>query len=302
MRGTGINRLIMLLMILLLPLHAAAAEAIKYKFALSLYADEKGNGMNQPEGIACSESRITVADSGNGRLISYSIQGGQPKGGTEIRLTQMLYPIRVKLTSTGEILVLDERLRKVLRLTKDGAFMGYLELSGVPTEDMIVPAGIDIDGKDNIYLLDVLGGRALVFGGDGKFQRQIDFPKQYGFITDLTVDAKGTVFAIDGVKAMVYSAAADAAVFAPMTAKLKDDVKFGGNIATDNAGALYISDQNSGGVVVVGPDGVVRTRLLGLGWKEGSVRYPAQICFTGGGDFFIADKANSRIQKFSVVK
>jgi hypothetical protein len=209
MRRTGMNRVVVLLVLLLLPLAASAAEAIKYKYALSLYTDEKGGGLNQPEGVACGADRLVVADTGNGRLILYSLQGGEPKGGTEIKIPQILYPIRVKLNSKGEILVLDERQRKIVRLNREGAYLGYVEPSGLPTEGMIFTAGLDVDGKDDLYLLDILGNRVLVLDPNGKFQRQIGLPKQSGFFTDLAVDSKGTVFVVDGVEAMVYSNAAE---------------------------------------------------------------------------------------------
>ena len=293
------RRLIVLMIVLVQPLHAFGAEPVRMKYALSVYADEKGNGLNRPEGLACSEDRLVVADTGNGRIVLYSLQNGEPKGGTEIKLPQVLYPIRVAISSKGDIFILDERLRKVARLTREGAFTGYVEISGLPVQGTVIPAGISVSSKDDLYLLDVLGGRVLVLAVDGKFQRQIDFPKEYGFFTDLTVDPKGTVFLVDGVNSMVYSNAKDPAVFSPITGKLKEELKFPSNVATDNKGTLFISDQNSGGVVAVGQDGTYRNRFMSLGWKEGTVRYPAQICIDKDGDLFVADRANSRIQKFS---
>lgn len=272
------------------------------KFASSLYADEKGTGLNQPEGIACSDDRLIVADSGNGRLILFTLQDGDPKGGTEIKLDQLHYPVRVAMTSKGDILVLDERLRKIVRLTREGVFKHYVDPSGMPTDAMIVTVGISVDGNDNLYLLDILSGRVLVLNDDGKFQRQIPFPKEYGFITDLTVDPKGTVFVVDAVQAQVYSTAKDPAAFTPITARLKDDLKFASNMAIDKKGTLFISDQNSGGIVVIGQDGSLQNRLLTLGWKDGAVRYPAQICVGKDGDLFVADRANNRIQKFTPLK
>jgi sugar lactone lactonase YvrE len=291
-----------LVIVLLLPLHAFGAEPVIMKYALSAYADEKGIGLNQPEGIACKDDRLVVADTGNGRLVLYSLQDGQIKGGKEIKLPQVIYPIRARVNSKGDIFVLDERQRKVARLTPEGTFKQYLELGGLATEGMVVPAGIDLDGADNIYLLDIVGGRVLVLDADGKMQRQINFPKEYGFITDLAANSKGTVFLIDGVKSMVYANAADPNVFAPITGIMKEDLKFPSNIVADARGMLFISDQNSGGVVVVSQDGTFRNRLLSLGWKEGAVRYPAQICIGNNGAFFVADRANSRIQMFIPLK
>jgi DNA-binding beta-propeller fold protein YncE len=296
------SRLIVLMIVLLLPLHAFGAEQVVMKHALSAYADEKGNGLSKPEGIACKDDRLVVADTGNGRLVLFTLQDGAVKGGKEIKLPQVVYPVRVRVNSKGDIFVLDERQRKVVRLTPEGAFKQYLELGGMATESMVVPAGIDLDGADNIYLLDVLGGRVLVLDADGKMQRQITFPKEYGFITDLAVNSKGTVFLTDGVKAMVYANAADPNAFAPITGTMKEDLKFPSNIVADEKGMLFISDQNSGGIIAIGQDGTFRNRLLSLGWKEGTVRYPTQICVNKDGGLFVADRANSRIQMFTPLK
>jgi hypothetical protein len=296
------HRLIMLIIVLTLPLPAFGAEPVRMKYALSAYADEKGNGLNQPEGIGCRGDRLVVADTGNGRLLLYSLQGGEPRGGKEIKLPQIIYPIRVRINSKGDIFVLDERQRKVARLTPEGTFKQYLDLGGLPTESMVVPYGIDIDGADNIYLLDIVGGRVLVLDADGKMQRQINFPKEYGFITDLAVNSKGTVFLIDGVRSMVYANAADPNAFAPITGTMKEDLKFPSNIVADAKGMLFISDQNSGGIVAVGQDGTFRSRMLSLGWKEGTVRYPAQLCVDKDDNLFVADRANSRIQEFTPVQ
>jgi sugar lactone lactonase YvrE len=302
MQGPGKSLMIVLMIVLMLPLRSFGADAIRLKYGLSLYADEKGIGLNQPEGVACGENRLIVADTGNGRLIVYALQGGEPTGGKEIKLSQVLYPQRVRISSKGDILVLDGRQRKVSRLSPEGAFRQHVEMSGLPTESMVVPAGIDLDGNDNLYVLDILAGRVLVFGADGKFQRQIDFPKSFGFFTDLAVDQKGTVFLVDAVDAVVYSNAKDPAVLSPFTGTLKNDLKFAGSIALDSAGTLFITDQNSGGVIVVGKDGAVRARLLTLGWKEGAVRYPSQLCVDKAGDLFVADRANNRIQEFVPLK
>ncbi len=295
------NRLFVLMIILLLPLRAFGADEIRFRFARSLYADDKGVGMKRPEGIACTKDRLVIADTGNGRMLLYSIVDGEPRGGKQIELTQVMYPTRLALSSKGDFYIIDGRQRKVARVNAEGGFVQYLEISGLPVEGMVVPAGISVDSKDSLYLFDVAGGRVLVFGDDGKYQRQIVLPKEYGFISDLTVDARGTVFLLDSVNAIVYSNAKDASVFAAVTEKLKDNMKFPSNIAAGNNGVLYISDQNGGGIVAVRPDGSAK-RMFSLGWKEGTLRYPAQLCLDSEGDLFVADRENSRVQEFSPLK
>lgn len=292
------NRLIVVVMIMLLaPLHAFGADEIRFKYGRSLYADDKGVGMKRPEGVACSKDRLAVADTGNGRLLLYTIVDGEPRNGKQVQLTQVMYPVRLALSSKGDLYVIDGRQRKVARVNAEGAFQQYVEITGLPVEGMVVPAGISIDSKDSLHLFDLAGSRVLIFGDDGKYQQQILLPKGYGFISDLTVDARGTVFLLDSVNAVVYSNAKDPAVFAEVTGQLKDDMKFPTNIAAGENGVLYITDQNGGGVVAVRPDGTTK-RLFSLGWKEGTLRYPAQLCLDSGGDLFVADRENSRVQEF----
>jgi sugar lactone lactonase YvrE len=291
------KRLFVVMIMLLAPLHAFGADEIRFKHGRSLYADDKGVGMKRPEGIACGKDRLAVADTGNGRMLVYTIVDGEPRNGKQVLLTQVMYPIRLAMGSKGDLYILDGRQRKVARVNAEGSFLQYLEITGLPLEGMVVPAGIAIDSKDSLYLFDVAGSRVLVFGDDGKYQRQIGLPKGYGFISDLTVDARGTIFLLDSVNAMVYSNAKDPAAFAAVTDKLKDDMKFPSNITAGENGLLYITDQNGGGIVVVRPDGTAK-RLFGLGWKEGMLRYPAQLCLDSGGDLFVADRENSRVQEF----
>ena len=61
-------------------------------------------------------------------------------------------------------------------------------------------------------------------------------------------------------------------------------------------------DENGSGIVVLSQDGPVLGRLLTMGWTEGLLYYPTQMCMREKGDVFIADRENSRIQVFSVVK
>ncbi len=301
MRATSLIPVLLLSLVVAMPLRSQAAEA-PFRYTASLYDDEKGNGLNLPEGVACGSDRLVVADTGNGRLILYTVQEGAPKGGTPIKIPQLLYPVRVKITSKGDILVLDERQRKIVRLAADGTFQRYVEPSGVPSPGMIVPTAMELDQSDAIFVLDIAGNRVLVLDNDGKYQRQIPLPADAGFPGGMAVDPKGTVFVIDSVNAVVYSNAKDPAVLSPITASMKNEMKFGAAAAVDSNGMLYIVDEHGGGITVVAPDGTLRGRQLSFGYQEGFLRYPAQLCFDAAHNLFIADRENSRIEEFSPLK
>ncbi|HEX9019906.1 MAG TPA: hypothetical protein VF903_01455, partial [Nitrospirota bacterium] len=148
----------------------------------------------------------------------------------------------------------------------------------------------------------IFSERVLVLGPEGGFQRQIGFPADYGFIADIAVDRRGTVFLVDSVRATVYSAAKDAAQFAPFTRSLKEYMDFPTAIAVDPQGRVFLTDRNGSGIVVIGRDGAFQERLLSKGWPEGFLNYPSQICVNEKGDVFIADRNNSRVQIFTMLK
>jgi len=281
---------------------AVATGATGFAPKFSLYADEKGGAMDHPEGVACNDKMVVVADTGNGRLLKFTYEGDALKGGTEIRLQQMRYPTRVQIDSKGALLVFDGRQRKVLKVGADGTFQGYVEPSGLPEGVNIVSLAFKLDSKDNIYLLDLFSSQVFVLDPAGKYLRQVGLPGDAGFITDLCVGAGGEVYVVDAVKAVVYVTDKDFKSFVPMTKGMKQYMSFPMYMTVDEKGALLIVDQDGGGIVTIGQDGSYQGRQLSLGWTEGLLYYPCQVCIGPDGGLVIADRGNSRVQLFSVAK
>ena len=302
MVGTSI-KIIMIIGILLLPVKSFSAETVKFRHLQSIYFDEKQGGLKQPEGVACSEKGLLiVGDTGNDRLLRYSYNDRSLKAGAEIKVQQLSNPIRLQMNSKGEIFALDGKKRRILRLNPDGTFKGYVDAEGIPSPSTFVPRSFKIDRNNNIYVLDIFSARVLALNSEGKYQKQIPFPKDYGFFSDLAVDSKGTLLLIDCVKAMVFSAPKDSNTFSPLTKDLREYLNFPTSITTDNRGTVYVVDQNGSGIVILGQDGSFQGRQLNMGWNEGLLYFPSQMCINDNGEVFIADRDNSRVQIFSLVK
>jgi DNA-binding beta-propeller fold protein YncE len=79
-------------------------------------------------------------------------------------------------------------------------------------------------------------------------------------------------------------------------------LNFPTSITTDDRGTIYIVDENGSGIVILGQDGSFMGRQLSMGWNEGLLYYPSQISINEKGEVFIADRGNSRVQIFSLVK
>jgi hypothetical protein len=281
-----------------------SVAAIKFKYITSIYSDDQGIALEQPEGIACDQNiLLIVADTGNGRLLQFTFKDGAIQLGTvEIKLDQLLYPMKTEINSRGEIYTLDRKQRRIVRLSPEGKFRGYLNPAGLPSPTTYIPRSFTIDKNDNIYILDILSERVLILDPAGEYLRQIRLPEKYGPFSDLTVDFKGRVLLLDGVNGMVFSAANASEGFSPLRGSLKEYVRFPTSLTTDSRGRIYLVDRNGGSIIILGQDGSFLERQIDMGWKEGRLNYPAQMCISNKGEVFIADTMNHRIQIFAVVE
>ena len=156
---------------------AARPQAIAFTPVKSIYADLKEVALSHPEGVACSEAgSVVVADTGNARLVFYSMHEGVITGGTEVKPAQLSYPTSVQLDSKGNVIALDRKMKRLVRLDPKGAFTSYVELKG-PGAAGAVPAAFKLDAADNLYVLDLVGGKVLAADPAGSVTRAVSLPK-----------------------------------------------------------------------------------------------------------------------------
>jgi DNA-binding beta-propeller fold protein YncE len=280
----------------------AYAEPVKLVYSKAVYADEQGVPLKHPEGVACGPgATVVVADTENARLILFKLAVGALTEGNPIRIPQIKYPVRVQIGSNGDILVLDGMLRRVLRLSAAGAFMAAVEPKGVPGAN-VVPKSFALDREDGIYFLDNFSKRVVVTDPSGNYLLEIRFPEKFGFFSDVTVDARGTLLLLDSVEGSLYSAEKTGVVFSILAKGLKEYANFPTHLTVDGKGTIYIVDQNGGGVLMVGQDGAFLGRQLTTGWKEGLLNYPSQMCISGEQMAVITDRENNRVQIYQLVR
>ncbi len=278
-----------------------AAEGVKLRVAGAAYRDVNGVPIVRPEGIACRGGGFVVlADTGGGRLLEFQFDAGSGVSARrEFTVTQVATPIRVAFNSKNELYVLDGKTRRIARLSADGAFQNYVEFPG---SNASAVRSIDVGKQDELYVLDVAAARVVVLDRDGKLQRELAFPTEAKFFSDLAVNSKGDLFLLDSVGRRVFAARAGASAITALSESLQEDVDFPVSIAADDAGKLYLVDQNGGGVVSVGQDGTFRGRQSSMGWREGFLRYPSDLCVDDKGNLFVADRENKRIQAFFIAQ
>ena len=283
----------------LLAASEARAQSLALKPEVAVYQDAKEIGLKAPEGVACREDgAVLVADTGNGRLLRFTWKEGVLSAATEVKVAQVTAPGDVQLDATGAgFLVLDRKEKRIARVDGAGALAGWLDPKGM-TKGSVVPASFAAGADGSVVILDAAATQILVLEPDGAVRRKVPLPRDGALFTAVAEGANGTVYAVDAIAARVWSAPKDAKEFKPFTEPLKGYMNFPGHLVATARG-LVLVDQNGGGLVVVGQDGSYLGRQLSMGWSAGFVYYPAQICVTGPGDVFVADRGNNRVQVFS---
>lgn len=290
-------RIVLFLCLLVICAAPAWAQSGEYRHDLTFYDDGQGNNLDSPSGVACSEQRIVIADTANSRLLLYgSLKTIDLIG--EIKLVRQIRPAFVQLGAKGEILVYDSRAKEILRFDAAGNRTGKVEPANMPTGSRVIPKSFRTDSSGNIYLLDIFGRRVVVLDQSGTFIRQIGFPDEFGFFSDLAVNGSGTVYILDSVRSQVLAASRGEGTFSLLSEDLKDLLSYPTYMEVDSKGLIYIVDEETSTVGVLRRDGSYKGSLFNRGRKEGLLYYPSQICVGDGSRIVIADRDNNRVQVF----
>jgi hypothetical protein len=284
-----------------LPLTAAGTARLTY--LASVYADDKAVGLNVPEGMACGAGgAVVVGDTGNDRLVRFTFRDRTLGPASAIKIPQLTAPSRVQLTSKGDIYALDSRQRRIVHLDSNGQFKAALAFDGVPATTTVVPKSFAIDSADTVYVLDEFSARVLVVDAQGKFQRAIPLPSGIGFATDLDTDFEGSLLVLDSVKRRIFTAAKGAVAFTQLGGDLAASVATMPTSITASKGIVFVTEGSGSTVDAFGRDGKFLSRMLTMGWTEGMLNHPAQLCVSDKDEVIIADRDNSRVQVFQLTR
>ena len=172
--------------------------------------------LDEPQGIAVFEGVVYVADTGNGRIQMYGINGvflstlavsATPASVAEKEKTYKLgEPTDIGLDTDGRIYVRDADDKSVKIYAPDGLYLRSLPKSGKPVAMSVAEDGIyvAIDDNFNILKYDFDANLAYSFGskGDGKGQLKS--------LSGLAVDKAQQVYIGDAKKSLIDSFVAEA--------------------------------------------------------------------------------------------
>jgi DNA-binding beta-propeller fold protein YncE len=219
----------------------------------------------------------TPAAIGNDAGLAPANLGAFGKAGTEAG--QVKEPKAVALTSSGNVLVLDSANSRVEEFTAAGAYNSLtFGTAGTGNGQLKLPYAIATDAKGNVWIADTGNNRVEEFSSKGAYLQQ--FGKegtaggQFKEPKGISVEANGNVFVADGANNRIE--------------------KFSEKGAFEAAIGWGVS--NGEAKLEVCTSGC-RAGIAGSG--NGQLSAPRHLAVTSGGNVWVAEGSNHRVQEFS---
>lgn len=206
----------------------------------------------------------------------------------------------------GQVFVADSALRAVVVFDIPGKRFFRIGEDGAGA--LVMPLGLDLDGKGNLYVVDGGSKQIQVFDKGGKFLRTIGGPTFFSKPTGIAVDAAGTrVYVVEtgGVQSQDHRIR----VFDAVTAKhLFDFGKRGTgpgefnlprDVTIGKDDLLYVVDGGNFRVQVFKPDGTFVRVFGGIGRQGGQFSRPKEGAADLDGNIYVVDSAFGNFQIFN---
>lgn len=267
-----------------------ARASLELKLAGVIYGSKQAGGLNQPMGgyFDASRKRIYLADSLNGRLVSFDEKGNflaQFNAAGKLKI-----PISMVRDRRGRVIVTDRGLGQVLLIDVKGK-----KIEPLPLPPDHQPHHLALDSTGTLYVADRLHKGIAVFRPQGEGYLFVSILSAQGMQGVQDVKVKdGRVYALDPIARAIF-------VFSGERVMQKIPLPFSPfpvSVAPLGRGLIYSLDGHLCEIFLLTEDGKVIGKSGGKGWKEGSFYHPHYLFLNNEGTLFVVDTGNNRLQIF----
>ena len=274
-----------------------------------------GDGMVQyPRGVAIDpEGAVFVIDA-RGLVQKFTSMGTFVSKWTTGDGSISTPPNGIAVDHAGNVYVADTFHDRVLKYTSTGSLVTSWGTTGSGNGQMNRPNGIAVGSDGTVYLLDTYNQRIQTFTTVGTYVSQwstLDFGDNYQYLSGIAVDGTGNVYVTgDNDQVLIFTSTGTFRTHwgTPGTGDGQFDSPLG--IAVSSTGAVYVVDTYNHRIQAFARQGATPTptlpqsyrddRVWGtLGTGEGQFNNPCGVAVDHGGNVYIPDIGNHRVQKFT---
>src|SRR3990170_878287 len=170
-----------------------AEGKIGVKTVAIITGDEIMGRFNQPSGLFFDEvkKRLYIADSGNGRLVSFD---SEFKYLAELTDESMKLPTTLVRNKEGQFFILDSGKAEMI-------FFVFVREISVKEKDFFGFTDVKVDEKGDVYAIDAIAGSVYIFDDKGvivsRFGKRENKKYDLRFPTSLAVDKNGLIYITD---------------------------------------------------------------------------------------------------------
>jgi DNA-binding beta-propeller fold protein YncE len=167
-----------------------------------------------PFGIAVDRAgRVYTTDLDAGTVVAWSADGAERRAWTLAGARGTVSePWGIAVDAMGDLVVADHGNHRVLRFSREGAWLGGFGERGVGEDQLLGPMGIATGPDGSVFVSDLSGSRVRRFTRDGRLLARWQSPAMVGAVAGLALDARGALFLADPVDVEIdMIAAANAA-------------------------------------------------------------------------------------------
>ena len=256
-----------------------------------------------PFGISADDKgTVYVADTYNNRIQVFDNKGAFQKawGKKGVATGDFYVPYDVDIDRDGNVYVADTYNFRVQKFDSLGRFLVSWGTKGKGNGEFAFLSGIAIGPDNAVYTVDAKMHRVQVFDSLGKYLRSWGRKgREHGNFAapmGIDVDSEGNVYVADSKmrRVQVFDSQGN------FLSLIEGNLIYPTDVAVDSAsGYLYVLDGKGCNVWEMSLAGGDKKSLGGPGTGTAQFAKPYGICVDRGGNVFVADSKNSRVQKLS---
>lgn len=269
---------------------------------------------SDPTGIAVAGNEVFVADSRNGRVQVFDLDGKFKRqfGKPGEKAGELGRPMNLTIHG-GELYVPEYFNDRIQVFGLDGMPRRIIGGPGSGPGEFNAPGGVAVGNNGELYVADFYGQRVQALKPDGAFIRQWGTTGRTGhgagafhYPTDVAIDQTGNLYIADGYGNRIQVFAADGAFLRKWGGPFARGIygPFNGwfstvtSIAFGPRGDLFAADFHNHRVQKFSPEGTFLTSFGSQGAGPGQLEYALAVAVAKDGSVFVADLGNNRVTQW----